>query len=217
MPTFAFQTQLNKMAQIPQALAHLNTELAQEIMAVSVVKDIPQDTEILREGHYVKVIPIVIEGLIKVFTRHQEKELLLYYIKPNESCIMSFSASLRNEPSKVFALTEEDTTALLIPSDKAAKWTNQYPDFNTLFFQQYNLRYSELLDTIHHVLFDKMDKRLFDYLKEKINLTGKNPIKISHRQIANELGTAREVISRVMKKLENEGKVKQYSNTIELL
>jgi CRP/FNR family transcriptional regulator len=79
------------------------------------------------------------------------------------------------------------------------------------------LRYSELLDTIHHVLFKKMDIRLYEYLKDKIILTKKNPLKISHRQIANELGTAREVISRVMKKLENEGKIKQHFNSIELL
>jgi CRP/FNR family transcriptional regulator len=86
-----------------------------------------------------------------------------------------------------------------------------------LFFQQYNLRYSELIDTINHVLFDKMDKRLYDYLQEKVIITQKNPLKISHRQIASELGTAREVVSRVMKKLEVEGKVKQTGNYIELL
>lgn len=202
---------------ITQTLSHLNPELVDEIITASQIQEIPQDVEILREGQYVKVIPIVIDGLIKVFTRHEDKELLLYYIKPNESCIMSFSASLKNDPSKVFALTEENTTALLLPVDKVAKWIKDFPDINTLFFQQYNLRYNELLDTIHHVLFDKMDKRLYGYLTEKIKLTNKNPIKISHRQIANELGTAREVISRVMKKLETEGKLKQHTNNIEIL
>ena len=130
---------------------------------------------------------------------------------------MSFAASLRNEPSKVFALTEEDTTALLLRVDKVSKWTKQFPDINKLFFQQYNLRYSELLNTIHHLLFDKMDKRLHDYLLEKVSLTNKNPLKISHRQIANDLGTVREVISRVIKKLENEGELKQHTSSIEIL
>ncbi len=157
-------------------------------------------TEILREGQFVKVIPIVLNGLIRVYTRRKERDLLLYYIRPNESCIMSFAASLKNEPSKVFALTEEDTTALLLPVDKVSSWIKQYPNLNDLFYQQYNLRYSELLDTIHHVLFEKMDTRLYDYLKEKVNLTNKNPLKISHRQIASELGTARKIISRVIKK-----------------
>ena len=199
------------------ALSHLNPDLKSKILMESEELDIPKDTEILRKGQYIKVIPIVIEGLIKVFTQHDDKDLLLYYIRPGESCIMSFSASLRNEPSRVFAITEENTRALLLPVDKVSTWTKQFPDINTLFFQQYNLRYSELLDTIHHVLFNKMDQRVYDYLKEKTELTGKNPLKISHRQIANELGTAREVVSRVMKKLEIEGKVEQHTNQIKLL
>jgi CRP/FNR family transcriptional regulator, anaerobic regulatory protein len=202
---------------IPHALSHLHPDLVEEILGTSSILELSENTELLRKGQYVKVIPIVLEGLIKVFTRQNEKELLLYYIKPDESCIMSFAASLRNEPSKVFAFTEETTRVLLLPVDRVAEWTKQFPDINTLFFQQYNLRYGELLDTIHHILFDKMDKRLLDYLEEKVSLINKNPLKISHRQIANELGTAREVISRVMKKLENEGKVIQHSNSIELL
>ena len=203
--------------EISKTLSYLNPGLVSEILEASATAEIPVGTEILREGQYVKVIPIVVQGLIKVFSRHNDKELLLYYIKPNESCVMSFAASMKNEPSKVFAITEEDTTALLLPVDKVASWTKQFPDINTLFFQLYNLRYSELLDTINHVLFDKMDKRLYDYLIEKERLTNKNPLKISHRQIASELGTAREVISRVMKKLETEGKVKQHSSSIEIL
>ncbi len=202
---------------ISRALSSLNPDLVSEIMVSGSTQDIPKNTEILREGQYVKVVPVVLKGLIRVFTSYEGKELLLYYIKPNESCIMSFSASLKNEPSKVFAYTEEDTTALLLPADKVSSWTRQFPDINTLFFQQYNLRYSELLETINHLLFDKMDKRLYDYLKEKVSLTNKNPLKISHRQIANELGTAREVISRIMKKLEKEGKVVQGTNSIKIL
>lgn len=202
---------------ISRALSSLNPDLVSEIMVSGSTQDIPKNTEILREGQYVKVVPVVLKGLIRVFTSYEGKELLLYYIKPNESCIMSFSASLKNEPSKVFAYTEEDTTALLLPADKVSSWTRQFPDINTLFFQQYNLRYSELLETINHLLFDKMDKRLYDYLKEKVSLTNKNPLKISHRQIANELGTAREVISRIMKKLEKEGKVEQGTNSIKIL
>ena len=198
-------------AQIEKAhktLAHLHPELRSEIMAESQLKVLPKDTEILREGQYVKVIPLVTDGLIKVFTSHEDKNLLLYYIRPNESCIMSFAASLKNEPSKVFATTE---------GRKLDQWTREFPDINNLFFQQYNLRYIDLLETIHHVLFDNMDKRLHDYLREKVKLTGQNPLKMSHREIANELGTAREVISRTMKKLEAEQLVQQHSNSIEIL
>ena len=208
---------MEEKTKIRQALDHLSPDLVSEIMASALIKELPKENEILREGQYIKVIAIVIDCIIKIFTRHKDKELLLYYIRPNESCIMSFSASLKNEPSKVFAITEEDTTALLLPVDKVSNWITQFPDINALFFQQYNLRYSELLDTIHHVLFDKMDSRLFEYLKEKVRVTNNNPLKLSHRQIADELGTAREVISRTMKKLETENLVKQRPNGIEIL
>ncbi len=205
------------MTDLSKLLTPLHPDLRKELEAHAILKEVPQGTEILREGQYVKVIPIVLEGLIKVFSRHEEKELLLYYIKPQESCIMSFSAGMKNEPSKIFAVTEEDTSALLLPTDKVAQWVREYPEVNQLFFQQYNLRYSDLLTTIHQLLFERMDKRLLDYLVNKSLLTGRNPIKISHRQIAAELGTAREVISRIMKKLENDGKIRQEANTIEIL
>jgi CRP/FNR family transcriptional regulator, anaerobic regulatory protein len=205
------------MKEIETILANLGKNLVLEILAHSVIRNVPRDTEILQQGAYVKVIPVVISGLIKVFTSVDDRELLLYYIKPGESCIMSFAAGLNNEPSKIFAVTDDDTKALLMPVAKVNTWIKSFPELNSLFYQQYNLRYTELLETINHVIFSKLDVRLFDYLKEKSKLTNQNPVKISHRQIASELGTAREVISRVIKKLENEGKVRQNSGTIEML
>ena len=202
---------------LKKSLSYLNPELVSRIEKESILKQIPKNTQILREGQFIKVIPIVLNGLIKVYTRYEDRELLLYYIRPDESCIMSFSASIKNEPSQVFAETEEDTMALLLPVAKVSTWIEQFPDINTLFFQQYKQRYSELLDTIHHVLFNKMDSRLHDHLKTKATVRKENPLKISHQQIANELGTVREVISRVIKKLEIEGLVKQHSNGIEIM
>jgi CRP/FNR family transcriptional regulator, anaerobic regulatory protein len=202
---------------VHEGLKGFSPELRKEILLYSQVAEIPAETEILREGQYIKVLPIVLTGLIKVFTRHDERELLLYYIKPEESCIMSFASGMNSEPSKVFAITEEDSQVLLLPIEKLSGWIKQYPDINKLFFQLYNTRYSELILTINGLLFDRMDKRLMSHLLEKSELTGKNPLKISHRQLSAELGTAREVISRVMKRLEQEGKVKQHTNSIEIL
>lgn len=195
----------------------LNSDLVDQMEELSSIQTIPEGTEILREGQYIKVIPIVLDGLIRVYTRHEDKELLLYYIKPDESCIMSFVAAMKNEPSKVYAVTEDETTAVLLPVDSVNRWTKTFPDMNTLFFRLFNDRYTELLDTIHHVIFNKLDTRVYEYLKEKVQLTHRNPLKISHRQIASELGTAREVVSRVMKKLEKENKLKQHPNSIEIL
>jgi len=202
---------------IPPILLSLNPELANEILSASEVRSIMRNTEILRAGQFVKVIPLVLGGLVKVFSTFEDKELLLYYIRPNESCIMSFSAHLKNEPSKVYAQTEEDSLVMLIPVSRIAEWTRRYPEFSNLFFQQYNLRYLELLETISQVLFSKMDSRLYAYLVEKVRLTKRNPIRLSHRQIASELGTAREVVTRLLKKLESEGKLKQLAGSIEVL
>lgn len=195
----------------------ISAELLSEIKDRAIEKTVPENTVILKEGQYIKVIPLVLEGLLKVYTQYQEKELLLYYIQPNESCVMSFSSGLKNEPSKIYAMTEEETRMLLLPVDDVMRWTKNFPDFNSLFFSQFNLRYSDLLETINQLLFDKMDKRLLDYLQQKVKMTQKNPLKISHRQIAAELGTAREVISRVMKKLETDGRVRQIGNSVEVI
>ncbi len=106
------------MSNINKHLAFLGTTLLKEILKFSTIKKFPKGTEILSEEQYVKVLPIVIEGSVKVFSRFEERELLLYYIQPSQSCVMSFSACLNNLPSKIFATTEEDSEILLIPADK---------------------------------------------------------------------------------------------------
>lgn len=202
---------------VKEIFPNLSQQLADEIMAKSSIVDVPENIEVMREGQYVKAVPIVTEGLVRVYTRNEDKELLLYYIQRGESCIMSFDACLKNVPSKVYASTEKNSSVLLMPTEYVFRWMKEYPEFNSLFFLQYNLRYTELLNMINQLLFEKMDVRILDYLKAKMKINGKNPIKISHRQIANDLGTAREVVSRVVKKLEHEGKVKQLATEIKII
>lgn len=200
-----------------EILSFLRPELLEKVIELSSVKDFPKGTEILREEQYVKSLPIVIDGLVKVYSRFDEKELLLYYIEPAQSCVMTFYAALKNTPSKVFAITEEQSKILLIPIQYLPNLLRNYPDFTELFFNQFNLRYTELLETIGQLLLDKMDKRLYDHLKKKSLLINNRAIKMSHSQIANELGTAREVVTRVLKKLEIEGKIIQDGNGIIIL
>ncbi len=202
---------------IKQKFAFLGHDLIDEILKHSSYREIPKDTEILREGQYIKVIPLVVDGAIKVFTRFKEKELLLYYIRPDQSCIMSFTAIMKNEPSKVFAIAEVDTQALLLPNSKINTWYNNYPKFNSLYFNLYNERYIDMLNTINHLLFDKLDQRVLDHLQKKEEISGDQLVKITHKQIANELGTAREVISRIIKKLEKEDKLEQKGDGIKIL
>lgn len=202
---------------IHKQLSFLGKNLSEKILDISNIIEIEKNVEVLKEGQYVKVIPIVIKGLLKVFTRQEEKELLLYYIQPSESCIMSFSASISNDKSNVYAKTAEDSVLLLIPSDKINELTHQYPEFNDLFHLQFKVRYNDLLDTINQLVFTNLDQRLYHFLKESSRVKKENPLFISHREIANELGTAREVVSRVMKKLEKEQKVIQNQDSIKIL
>lgn len=195
----------------------LSTELLKEIIAHSPIHEFEPQTELVREGQYIKVIPIVLTGIVKVFTRTEEKELLLYYILPDQSCIMSFSSALHNAKSKIVAVTEQKSTLLLLPADRVAKWIVDYPELNILFYNQYDLRYAELVETLNHILHDKLDKRVLDYLTEKSKITGNNTIKISHKEIANDLGTAREVVSRILKKMERENLVKLHHESVEIL
>jgi CRP/FNR family transcriptional regulator len=195
----------------------LEEDLRQEMAQTATLMQIPAGAEVLREGQYIKVIPIVLSGLLKVLIGKEDKELLLYYIQAKESCIMTFGAGIRNETSKVYAMADEDSELLLLPIAQVNLWVKKYPSFNQLFYSQFSNRYNELVDTISQVVFDRIDARLLHYLKEKVKVTGQNPLKVSHRQIALELGSAREVISRMVKRLEGEGKLKQVGNFIELL
>jgi CRP/FNR family transcriptional regulator len=205
------------MKSLKEYLQYLPEEFVNELEQHGVIKDFIADTEILREGQYVKFVPLVLEGVVKVFTRHEDKELLLYYIESGEGCIMSFNAGFKNSPSKVFAIAEENTKLLLLPADKLSEWVKNFPSLNELFYSLYNQRYASLLDTINHLLYNRLDQRLYNYLLEMSKQKNSKLLSVRHRQIAIELGTVREVISRVMNKLEHEGKVKQLPNGIEIL
>ncbi len=180
------------------------------------IKKIPAGQIILDTGQYIRLLPIVISGLIKVTGFFGEKQLLLYYIRPGETCIMSFIAALRNSPSIIRAQTEEYTEALFIPAQSLISLSREYFQITEFLFMQFYGRYMNFLDSINHILFKRMDIRLYDYLKEKARLSG-NLIKMTHAQIAEDLATSREVITRALKKLSVEGKIVQHPNYIEVL
>lgn len=204
-------------ALLKKYLPFIDADLRQAFAEEGVIMDFESGQEILHEGQSVKMIPLVLEGLIKVYTRNEERELLLYYIEPRESCVMSFLAGIKNQPSKIFAITEKPTKVILLPSRKVEIWIYQFPALNTLFYDLYNVRYSELIDTLNQLIFQKLDARLFDYLKEKGRVNSSRLLDLRHREIALELGTSREVVTRVLKKLEKEGKIRQLDRGIELL
>jgi len=202
---------------ISQSLSFLEKELIIEILSVSQQHSYPAQTTLIREGQFIKQLPVIIEGKVKVYSQFDAKELLLYEIMPKQSCIMSFAAAIYNRPSSITAITDSETELLLIPTEKITPWKDKYPRFNQLFFDLYHMRYLDLLETINQLIFKSLDERLFNYLN-KIKVTSESAtIKLKHHEIARDLGTAREVISRILKKLEKERKIEQSSYGIKIL
>lgn len=179
-------------------------------------KEIPKGTELLREGQYVKVIPFVVEGAVKVLSRYSGKELLLYYIQPQESCVMSFTSALHQSASQVVAITDVDSRLVLLPTTQLNSWMSQYPSLSSLFFSQYSMRYQELISSLNHILFDSLDQKVLQYLANRIKISGQEQLSLTHREIAQDLATSREVVTRILKKLELNGKITPTANGIKL-
>ena len=174
--------------------------------------------ELLRENSYVHAIPILNSGLLGVYRTDQDgREILLYYIKPGESCIMSFLSGIHNDTSKVKAVAEEDSELILIPVDKVSAWVKKYPEWTDYIFKLYHRRFEELLNVVNSIAFQRMDERLIEHLNKKASMTGSKELNVTHQQMADELGSSREVISRLLKQLEKEGKLRLSRNKISLL
>lgn len=194
------------------------TLLKEEVSAYGQLKKFPAGSVIQQEDSYIKAIPLVLKGSLKVMrTDINGQEILLYYITPGESCIMSFLGGIHNETSKVKAIVEEDAEILFIPVEKASEWVKKFPEWADFIFRLYHKRFEELLTAVNAIAFQKLDTRLLQLLKQKAELYRSNEIKITHQQLADELGTAREAVSRVMKQMENEGLVQLFRNKIILL
>lgn len=194
------------------------TLLNNEAFKAGEVKIFPAGTVILNLNAYIRSIPIVLSGNIKVVRTDDEgREMLLYYIKPGESCIMSFLAGIHNDTSKVKAIVEEDAEVLLIPVGKAGEWIRQFPEWSDFIFNLYQKRFEELLEVVNAVAFKKLDERLLLWLNQKSNLVGSKEITVTHQLLADDLGITREAASRVLKQMENENLISLSRNKITLL
>lgn len=193
-------------------------ELVEKLYAYGIVKKFPAGSVILNENAHIRSIPIVTQGIIKVIkTEEDGKEILLYYINAGESCIMSFLGGIHHETSKVKAEVEEDAELLLLPIDKVNLFIKEYPQWLDYIFRLYHKRFEELLEVVNAIAFKKVDERLLDLLNKKYLLSQSKIIHTTHEQLANELGTARVVVSRLLKQLEDAGKVKLGRNNIQMI
>ncbi len=196
----------------------VSKELKAKLLEYSIVKTYREGDVILSENAQIRSIPMVNRGSIRVMrTEKDGREILLYYIKAGESCVMSFLGGLHNETSKLKAEVEEDAEILFLPIDKVPLLMRDYPEWLDYIFKLYHKRFEELLEVINAVAFKKVDERLLLLLNKKAELAQSKTLFVTHEQLANELGTARVVVSRLLKQLETNGEVKLERNKITLL
>jgi CRP/FNR family transcriptional regulator len=194
-----------------------DTELIEQLLECKLIEITPNEL-LLKEGDYVKVVPLIIKGSLKVIRNDENgKEILLYHIHSGESCALSISAVLNFDRSKAHAITEKFTIALLVPADKVREWMHTFKSWNKFVLGLYQQRFNEMIDLFDALAFKNIDFRILEKLKEKLEGRKAGTIQITHQQMANELGTAREVVSRLLKQLEKQGLIKNHRGQIEII
>lgn len=192
--------------------------LLQEINSVGVFKEVPEGFKLIEIGEYVKSMPLLVSGVIKILREDNDgDELLLYFLERGDTCAMTLSCCIGQTKSEIRAIAEVDTKLIMIPIQKMEEWTRKYKSWRNFVFESYHNRLMELLETIDNIAFLKMDERLLKYLKDKVKVTNDNTIHNTHQEIAYDLHTSRVVISRLLKTLENKKIIELHRNKIKLL
>jgi CRP/FNR family transcriptional regulator len=193
-------------------------DLLTELETKSMIMQVSGGEVMMNPGQTIRAVPLVVSGVFKVSRVNEEgQELLLYYVKEGESCAMTFTCCMMAHTSVIKGSAEEDSVLLCVPVNVTDEWITKYPTWKRFVMTTILNRFTEVLKSVDEVAFKKLDDRLANYLKEKSKVTGSSLINLSHQQIADELGTNRVVISRLLKKLEIDKKLLLYRNQIKLL
>lgn len=196
----------------------LETKLVNEIMEVGKVVTFKEGDVIIDYDKNIKSMPIILNGTVRVMKRDETgREILLYYLSSNDSCAMAYTCCMEARKSEIKAIAEDNVELISVPHEKLDEWLIKYPSWKSYIFNSFTQRFNELLKSLESVAFHKLDERLINYLKNKTKVSGKKVISLSHQQIADELGTSRVVVSRLLKQLENEQKVILYRNELKVL
>ena len=199
-------------------LSFFEKELVNEIIEIAEPLLFKEGDMIMDYGKKISFLPIIISGTIRVMKRDDEdREILLYYLSDNESCAMAYACCMEAKRSEVRAIAEDNVVLIKIPHTKLDAWLIKYPSWKSYIFSSFSQRFNELLKSFENIAFHKLDERLVSYLKNKAKVSNKNSLLLSHLQIAEEMGTSRVVISRLLKQLENDKKLVLYRNEIKLL
>jgi CRP/FNR family transcriptional regulator, anaerobic regulatory protein len=192
-------------------------ELRSEILKHGkIIKAEPGDL-LIKEGQHLNFLPIVIRGKIRVYQQKDDREILLYYVGPQETCMMSLSAAYMDYNSAAYGMAAESSEILVLPAYLIAEWQLKYPSWNSYIIRTYKNRYDELLSSFGNVAFKPISTRLKEYLLAQAQSGNSKKVELSHQTLANELGTTRVVISRILKQFEKEKVLKLHRGSIELL
>jgi CRP/FNR family transcriptional regulator, anaerobic regulatory protein len=193
-------------------------KLLEAIDSVASFKIVHKGELLMDVGVYIKFVPLVLNGLIKVMREDNEgNEILLYYLESGKTCAMSMSCCLQLEKSSIRAVAEEETEIVMIPVQYVDDWISEYKEWKHFILNTYSRRFDELLEAIDIFAFKKMDERLFSYLQKRSDVLGENAFNMTHQEMALELNTSREVVSRLLKKLEQNKQIKITKSKIVLL
>ncbi|MEE9406919.1 MAG: Crp/Fnr family transcriptional regulator [Polaribacter sp.] len=193
-------------------------ELIKEISNIGIPKTFSAETTIIEVGDYIKSMPLLLSGAIKIL-REDEKgeELVLYYLEKGDTCAMTLSCCMGQTKSKIRAIAETDVELIMLPKEKMTDWLSNFKSWQSFILQSYHNRVDELLEAVDTIAFLKMDERLFKYLKDKAMVNQNDELTTTHKQISEDLHTSRVVVSRLLKKLENENKIQLFRNSIKVL
>lgn len=173
---------------------------------------------IIRTGQYIKSTTIVLKGQIKIYRENQDGgEFLMYYLGPGQACAVSMICAIQSQTSEIMAMAEEDTEVLMLPVQLMDELMKRFKSWYQFVIQTYRSRFDELLVVVDNIAFRNMDERLEFYLKRYAEKSGKKNIELSHQQIADDLNSSREVISRLLKKMEQRNMVILHRNMIEII
>ena len=193
-------------------------ELIVELAETSQLKTFKHGDVLMKTGQYIRSTMILVSGLIKVYREDEEgNEFFMYYIEPGQACALSMVCTIKQNISELTAKAVGDIEVLTVPLDRMDQWMTTYKSWYQFVLGTYRKRFEELLITLDHVAFRNMDERLVYYLRKNQETLKSNIIPYTHAEIANELNSSREVISRLMKKLSDKGCVKLNRNSIEII
>lgn len=192
--------------------------LIEEINRVATFMEVDEGEDLMKPGQYIKSMPLLLSGSIKIMRPDADgEELLLYHLEKGDTCAMTMTCCIGDTKSEIRAVTETPVKLLMIPISKMEEWSSKYKTWRNFVFSSYHARIMELLESVDNIAFQNMDTRLESYLEDKVKILNSKHIYTTHKEIASDLHSNRVVISRLLKKMENANKIKMHRSFIEVV